>query len=88
MNVRHVSGSNPVSMAATQPYIHLMRVHAVIGSLFVALLLSRGAAFGQARVQITEGNVAPLPIAIPNFVAGTPADNEVGNGVEALQANP
>ena len=25
-------------------------------------------AFGQARVQITEGNFAPLPIAIPNFV--------------------
>ena len=34
---------------------------------------ARAQAFGQARVQITEGNVAPLPIAIPNFVAGTPA---------------
>jgi TolB protein len=44
-------------------------------------------AFGQAKVQITEGNVAPLPIAIPNFVAGTPADGEVGVGVSQVITN-
>ena len=38
-------------------------------------------AFGQARVTVTGGEAAPLPIAIPNFVAGSPADGEVGVGV-------
>src|SRR5580700_7588517 len=40
-------------------------------------------AFGQApkRVIVPEGDFAPLPIAIPNFVAGTPDDAEVGVGV-------
>jgi TolB protein len=52
----------------------------------LALGASR-AAFGQARVQITEGNVAPLPIAIPAFSAGTPADGEVGNGVAGVITN-
>jgi len=33
------------------------------------------------RVQIPDGEFSPLPIAIPNFVAGTPADNDVAIGV-------
>ncbi len=41
----------------------------------------------QARVQITGGETAPLPIAVPNFVPGTPADNEVGNGVAQVITN-
>src|SRR5471030_1160929 len=44
-------------------------------------------AFGQARVTVTGGDVAPLPIAIPNFVAGTPADAEVGVGVAQVITN-
>ena len=38
-------------------------------------------------MQVTEGNVAPLPIAIPNFVAGSPADGEVGVGVAQVITN-
>jgi TolB protein len=44
-------------------------------------------AFGQARVTVTGGEVAPIPIAIPNFVAGTPADGEVGAGVAQVITN-
>jgi len=46
-------------------------------------------AFGQApkRVIIPEGDFAPLPIAIPNFVAGTPADGEVGASVTQVITN-
>jgi TolB protein len=44
-------------------------------------------ALAQARVQITEGNVAPLPIAIPAFSAGTPGDTEAGNGVAGVITN-
>jgi TolB protein len=49
------------------------------------LLPSRGRA--QTKLLIPEGNVAPLPIAIPNFVAGTPADGEVGAGVAGVITN-
>ena len=41
----------------------------------------------QKRVPIPEGEFAPLPIAIPNFVAGTPADAEVGVGVAQVITN-
>src|SRR5438552_18499486 len=40
-------------------------------------------AFAQApkRIPIPEGEFVPLPIAIPNFVACTPGDAEVGVAV-------
>ena len=36
---------------------------------------------------IPEGDFAPLPIAIPNFVAGTPSDGEVAVGVTQVITN-
>ena len=46
-------------------------------------------AFGQApkRIIVPEGDFAPLPIAIPNFVAGTPSDGEVAVGVTQVITN-
>jgi TolB protein len=46
-------------------------------------------AFGQGpkRVPIPGGEYAPMPIAIPNFIAGTPSDGEVGVGVSQVIAN-
>jgi TolB protein len=46
-----------------------------------------GSAFAQKRVVIPEGEFTPLPIAIPNFVGGTPGDNEVGVGVSQVITN-
>ena len=49
---------------------------------------ARSRAAAQARVHAsTDGEFAPLPIAIPNFVAGTPADGEVGVGVTQVITN-
>ncbi|WP_426443468.1 Tol-Pal system beta propeller repeat protein TolB [Bradyrhizobium genosp. P] len=49
---------------------------------------SRGAwAQGPKKVIIPEGDFAPLPIAIPNFAAGTPGDTEVGVGVAQVITN-
>jgi TolB protein len=42
---------------------------------------------GPKRVQIPGGEFAPLPIAIPNFVPGTPADNDVALGVTQVITN-
>jgi TolB protein len=41
----------------------------------------------QKRIVISEGDFAPLPIAIPNFVGGTPSDGEVGVGVAQVITN-
>src|SRR5712672_2989860 len=57
------------------------------GAGAAAGLLLPSLASAQTRFSVTEGNVAPLPIAIPNFVAGTPADGEVGVGVAQVITN-
>jgi len=57
------------------------------GAGAAALLLSPRFASAQTKLQITEGNVAPLPIAIPNFVAGTPGDTQVGSDVAGVITN-
>jgi TolB protein len=41
----------------------------------------------QKRIIVPEGDFVPLPIAIPNFVAGTPSDGEVGVGVTQVITN-
>ncbi|MCE3256224.1 MAG: TolB [Nitrobacter vulgaris] len=65
----------------------LNRRHMISGMASAAVLLGGRQAYAQARVQITEGNVAPLPIAIPNFIAGSPSDSEVGAGVAKVITN-
>src|SRR5450432_728533 len=68
------------------PPLPLSRRHALIGGAAAGLLLPQ-LAKAQTRLQITEGNVAPMPIAIPNFAAGTPSDGEVGAGVAQVITN-
>src|ERR1700704_2734334 len=58
-----------------------------MAALGAASALSLRGAEAQKRITITEGDFAPLPIAIPNFVAGTPADAEVGVGVTQVITN-
>ena len=59
---------------------------AALGTITAAPVRS---AFAQApkRIPIPEGEFVPLPIAIPNFVAGTPGDAEVGVGVAQVITN-
>jgi TolB protein len=44
-------------------------------------------ALGQKRLIIPEGEFVPLPIALPNFMAGTPSDGEVGVAVTQVITN-
>ncbi len=69
----------------------LSRRQMISGMASAGVLMGGSArnAFAQApkRVIIPEGDFAPLPIAIPNFVAGTPADGEVGVNVAQVITN-
>jgi len=78
----------PVTSSPVLP-LHLTRRDALIGGAGVVagLLMPSLAKAQPTHLQVTEGNVAPLPIAIPNFVAGTPADGEVGVGVAWVITN-
>ena len=70
------------------PPLPLSRRHVLIGGAGAAAgLLLPSLAGAQTKLQITEGNVAPLPIAIPDFAAGSPADGEVGTGVAQVITN-
>jgi TolB protein len=70
------------------PPLPLSRRDALVGGAGAAAgLLLPSFASAQTRFSVTEGNVAPLPIAIPNFVAGSPTDGEVGVGVAQVITN-
>jgi len=55
------------------------------GSTF-AVLGSRPA-WAQGRLRVEQGEFQPLPIAIPNFVPGSPADTQVGADVTGVITN-
>jgi TolB protein len=68
---------------------HVNRRQLVSGMASFGLLTGASVrqAAAQKRVQIPEGDFAPVPIAIPNFAAGTPSDGDVGAGVTQVITN-
>src|SRR5262249_57813536 len=36
------------------------------------------------RLEVTEGNVQPVPIAIPDFLGGTPGDSELARSISQV----
>src|SRR5947209_18817026 len=44
-------------------------------------------ASAQLRLDVTQGNVQPVPIAIPDFIGGTPGDTEAARGVTQVITN-
>src|ERR1700753_106827 len=67
----------------------LNRRQIISGMASLGVLSSASDAFGQApkRIVVPEGDFSPLPIAIPNFAAGSPADGEVAAGVTQVVTN-
>src|SRR5215469_5358577 len=67
----------------SKPASMLTRRHALaLGA--AGLMLPSRYAVAQTRLQITEGNFQPIPIAIPKFIAGTPGDTDTANGVTQI----
>src|SRR5579864_4904548 len=58
-----------------------------MASLGVLAGVSVPPASAQKKIIIPEGEFVPLPIAIPNFAGGTPADGEVSIGVTQVITN-
>ena len=84
-------------LSSLDPYLHRVARHVARGlSRRDALVLGGAAAAGLAiassparavTVDITQGNVQPMPIAIPDFLGETPADNETAHGVSQIITN-
>src|SRR5512143_347474 len=49
--------------------------------------LSPRLASAAVRVDITQGNPQPMPIALPDFLAGTPSEGDVARNVTAVISN-
>jgi TolB protein len=62
-----------------------MLVGAASGAALAGLRVSPARAV--PRISITQGNVAPMPIAIPDFLAGGPGDAEVARAVTEIITN-
>ena len=58
-----------------------------MASLGVFAAVPLAPARAQKRIIVPEGEFVAMPIAIPNFAAGTPSDGEVGVGVTQVITN-
>ena len=68
---------------------YLNRRQLVSGAASLGLLTGASVrpAAAQKRITVQEGDFQPVPIAIPNFAAGTPSDGDVGAGVTQVITN-
>ena len=65
--------------------LHLTRRSVLaVGALAAGLTLSGRRAAAVLQLDVTPGNFQPMPIAIPDFLGGTPADNETAVGVSQI----
>lgn len=58
-----------------------------LGGASAAALCLPAPARAQLRLDITQGTIQPVPIALPDFVGGTTADAEVGRNVTGIITN-
>src|SRR5215467_6994593 len=65
----------------------LTRRRALAGAASSSVLLGRRPTLAQTRLDVTQGNVAPMPIAIPDFLGGTPGDAESARGITGVITN-
>src|SRR5690348_15038774 len=76
-------------MTTTRSPIAVTRRRALaLGGAVSALAMAGPAALAQTRLDVTQGNVAPVPIAIPDFVGGAPGDTEAARAItQVITAN-
>ncbi len=78
------SRSSPLARPAS---VNLTRRRVVaIGALAAGLTLSARRAAAVLQLDVSPGNFQPMPIAIPDFLGGTPSDTETAVGVSQIIA--
>ena len=67
----------------------LTRRRLLSGAVGVAagLMASTRLAPAIVRIEVGEGNIQPVPIALPDFLGGTPGDSEAGRSVTQVMTN-
>jgi TolB protein len=79
-------GSNDNSAIGRRPLI-ITRRTMIVGAAIAAVLRPR-AGHAQVRLDVTQGTVKPVPIALPDFLGGAPADGDVARNVtQVISAN-
>ena len=71
----------------TVPFGLTRRRALALGAASAGALLTGVPALAQTRLNVTEGNVAPVPIAIPEFVGGTAGDADAARGITGVITN-
>ena len=75
----------PWQMSSFWPELSVTRRRALaLGAVVGGLTLSARYAAAVTRLDITEGNFQPLPIAVPNFIGGAATDNDTALGVTQI----
>src|SRR6266540_5926523 len=70
--------------AASRPWVS--RRTLLLGAAWVGAMtlgLSRRAD-AQLRIDVTQGTVQPLPIAIPDFIGGAPSDSDAARNISGI----
>jgi TolB protein len=71
----------------TSPFLPLSRRSLLAGaSAGAAVALATGPASAVVRLDVTQGNVQPMPIALPDFVSGAPAESGVARDITNIIA--
>jgi TolB protein len=74
-----------IMIVRSAPVFPLTRRRALaLGAIAGGLALAPRRAAAVVRLDITEGNFQPLPIAIPKFIGGGPGDDDVASGVTQI----
>ena len=58
-----------------------------LGAATSASAMFTSPALAQLRLRVDEGNIQPIPMAVPDFIAGTPGDTEVARGMTQVITN-
>jgi len=70
------------------PFILTRRRALALGTAASVGAFASMSALAQLRLDVTQGNVQPVPIAIPDFVGGTPGDAEAARAItQVITAN-
>jgi TolB protein len=77
---------NKTDLVSARPGLSRRRIF-VIGAGACALAAGLRRASAALRIDVTQGQIQPLPIALPDFVGGTPADGETARGVTQVITN-